>query len=485
MNPLAIFRILGMLLVLNGILLILPSTIALLYREGDLAALVISCMISFAVGLTLWVIFRKNLKLGIKDSFLLLPIGWLVVTAFAALPFVLHGAIPSYTDAFFETMSGLTTTGATILSDIDSLPHGLLFWRSWLQFCGGVGILLIMILVIPLLGVRGFQLHRAEANPEPGSMSVKLPFSTKQSILFLLGLYSAMTLLEALLLVLAGMPWFDALCHAFGTLATGGFSTQNDSMAAYNNGWQEAIVSLFMILGGMNFLLFFYLVKRDWEPVQHNTELKWYGVVLLTLCLLVVGLLWYHQAYPSLGKAIRHGTFQVVSMVTTTGFFTTDYASWPESAKAILFVTFFIGACAGSTTSGIKIIQMVILFRYFHTKLNHFLQPLAVNPIRVNRQPVDSSTTEYLLGYASLNFFFILGGGGVMALLSSWNFSDALLSVLSTVWNIGPGLGAIGPYHTYAPLPDAGKWFLSFCMLVGRLDFFTVLVIFHPVFWKR
>ncbi|MBF0286993.1 MAG: TrkH family potassium uptake protein [SAR324 cluster bacterium] len=485
MNAFAILNIIGMSLLFTAVMLVFPTTVALWYGEDDITALVITSGIALGGGLPTWWLFRKHRVLKFQDGFIIVIVGWLLVTTISALPFFLHGSIPSYTDAFFETMSGFTTTGATILSDIEALPHGLLFWRSMTQFVGGMGIIMLIVLIIPLLGIDSLSLYRAEAAPGQGPDSQKFLPRMKDCVKWLWIFYISMTLFETVLLLLGGMSLFDALCHAFSSFATAGYSTKNASLGHYDSAYFDWVVIIFMYLGGINFILYYNLIKKDYTTLLQNTELRWYTSILILLCSTASYLLWKHGVYTSLTDAFRYGTFQVVSILTTTGYITADYELWPNGTQGIIFVCMFLGACAGSTTSGIKIVQLVILCKYLYAKMIHIVQPLAINPIRLSGHRVDSQSVDAVLGFFIINIFIVIGGSLVMTILSDMDIFSAFMSVVATVWNIGPSFGTVGAVDNYGHISDAGKWFLSFNMLVGRLEVFTALVIFTPYFWKR
>jgi len=280
------------------------------------------------------------------------------------------------------------------------------------------------------------------------------------------------------------MSLFDSLCHAFSAFATAGYSTKNASLGYYDNAYFEWVIIILMFLGGVNFILYYNLFNGEHKTLRENTELRWYIVLLVSLCSLIAFLLWKDGVYTSITEAFRYGTFQVVSILTTTGLITADYELWPQDAQGIIFISMFVGACAGSTTSGIKVIHVVILCKYLYAKQARIVQPLVITPIRLNGHSVDSNAIDGVLGYFVINIFFVVFGGVMMGLLSDMDFFSALMSVVATVWNIGPSFGMVGPAENYAHISEAGKWFLSFNMLVGRLDIFTVLVIFAPSFWR-
>lgn len=485
MNYFAVLRIFGSLLSFTGAMMVFPIIVALIYGDGSEIAFLLSGVISMSVGLVLWWANRTQKELQTKDGFLIVTMGWILLSAVSALPFVIHGSIPSFTDAFFEMMSGYTTTGSTILTNIEGLPHGLLFWRSMTHFIGGMGIIFMMILIIPLLGIGNLQLYKAEASPGQGPDNSKLSPRFKESAKWLWIIYVTLTLLQTILLWLGGMPLFDALCHAFATVATAGFSVKNESMGHYQSAYFDWVVIVFMFLGGMNFILHYRFIKGEWSLFFRNTELRWYVIITTGLCVLISFDLWKSHVYSSMGEALRYGSFHVISIITTTGFVTANYELWPQSAEGIIFLCLFIGACAGSTTSGIKIIQIVIIFKYLNTKMQRILEPLSITSIRINGYPVEYKSIGGVLSLFVVNILIVVFGSMVMVHISNMDFFSSFMSVVSAIWNIGPAFGQVGPTENFAHITDVGKWFLSFSMLVGRLDIFTVLVMFYPSFWKK
>lgn len=465
--------------------MVLPVICSILYQESDLIPLIITMMISLAIGLSLWFFYRRDNELGVKDGIITAVFGWILVSAISGIPFILHGSIPHFTDAFFEMMSGYTTTGATILTNIESLPHGLLFWRSQTHLLGGMGFLTLTVLFLPK-GMGGLRIFRAESSPGQVMTKEKFIPRTKDAMIWLWVIYLALNLVQTLLLVIGGMPLFDSLCHAFGTVSTSGYSPKNQSIGHYNSAYFDWITILFMFLGGKSFILFYQMLKGDFKIIKINTEFRWYIVILLLFCLAVTVILWKNGVYGGFFQALRYGTFQVISLLTTTGFSTADYELWPQSAQMFLYVVCFIGACAGSTTSGIKIIHFVIISKFMFAAIRKiFFQPLAVVTIRINGKAIDASLIDLAVCYFIINIFMVLAGGCFMVLSDNMDYVTAMSSVIASLMNIGPGFGDIGPSENFAFISDIGKWFLAWNMLVGRLEMFSALVIFYPSFWKQ
>lgn len=457
MNYRTIAYVFGTLLIVIGCSMLLPILCSLYYNEGDFSAILLSAIISIVLGLPLYWFFRKSPALNIKDGFFIAVFGWIVVSSVSALPFIFHGSIPSFTDAFFEMMSGYTTTGATILTDIEIVPHGLIFWRSQTHLLGGMGFLTLTVIFLPQ-GIGGLRLFRAESSPGQIITKEKFRPRNKDTMVWLWGIYLSLNLLQTILLMLGGMSLFDSLCHAFGTVSTSGYSPKNASIGFYSSAYFDWVIILFMFLGGMTFMLFFNVLKGDWKTVKINTEFRWYVGFLLFFCGIVSFLLWKDNIYATLADSLRYGTFQVMSILTTTGFTTADYELWPQSAQMFLYVVCFVGACAGSTTSGIKVIHFVLICKFMVLAIKRiFLQPLTVQAIKINRQPVDSAIVDLAICYFIVNIFMVFAGGCFMVLVDDMDYLTGMSSVIATLMNIGPGFGAVGPSENYAFISDTGK----------------------------
>ena len=485
MNFSSIARVLGTLSMVTGCSMLLPALYALYYNEGDLFSLVISALLTIGAGLPFWWIFRRNNNVSIRDGFFIAFFGWILISAFSALPFVIHGSIPSFTSAFFEMMSGYTTTGATILTDVESVPHGLLFWRSETHLLGGMGFLTLTVLFMPQ-GMGGLRIFRAEASPGQAITGEKFKARNKDAVIWLWAIYLGLNALETLLLWVGGMPIFDALCHAFGTVSTSGYSTKNAGIGYYDSAFFDWVITLFMFFGGATFILYYHAIKRDWLAIKINTELRWYLGFLLFFCGFTSFILWQTETYASIADSVRYATFQVMSLLTTTGFTTADYEIWPQAAQMFLYAVCFVGACAGSTGSGIKIVHFAIVWKYFRASIRRiFIQPLSVFAIRINQVSIDYAIIDLAICYFIVNIFMVFAGGCVMVMIADVDYVTGMSSVIATLMNIGPGFGSVGPTENYAHISDIGQWFLSWNMLVGRLDMFSALIIFYPSFWKQ
>ncbi|MBW2484083.1 MAG: TrkH family potassium uptake protein [Deltaproteobacteria bacterium] len=480
----SILHVIGLLLIVTGCSMFLPAISSIYYGENDLLPIIQAALITVGIGLPCWWYFRKEHELNIKDGIFIAVFGWILVSALSGLPFMFHGTIPSFTDAFFEMMSGYTTTGATILTDIESVPHGLLFWRSETHLLGGMGFLTLTIIFLPK-GMGGLRIFRAESSPGQVITKEKFKARNKDTMIMLWLIYLGLNALEIILLWLGGMPMFDAMCTAFGTVSTSGYSPKNASIGHYNSAYIDWVVTLFMFLGGMTFILFYQIMRGDWQALRINTEFRWYVGFVLFFCGAVSLLLWQNSTYGAI-DSVRYGTFQVMSLLTTTGFGTADYELWPQSAQMFLYAVCFIGACAGSTTSGIKVVHYVIICKFMYASIRKiFFQPMAIISVRLNQRPVDSSIIDLAICYFIVNIFMVLMGGCFMVLVDSMDYVTAMSSVISALMNIGPGFGDVGPSKNYAFISDTGKWFLAWNMLVGRLEMFSALVVFYPSFWKK
>ena len=479
-----IIFIIGTLFLVTGMAMFLPILTALFYQEGDLIPLLISSAIALVLGLGLRRLFREDMVLEVKDALFIATFGWVFVSAISALPFMIHGSIPSFTNAFFEMMSGYTTTGATILEDIEALPHGLLMWRSETHFMGGMGFVTFAVLLLPH-GMGGARLFKAESSPGQVLTGERFTARNRDAVVSLWIIYALLNLSQIFLYLLGGMSLFDAICHAFGTVSTSGYSTYNASMGHFDSSYFDWVTTIFMFLGGVSFGLFYFAYKRDWNTFWINTELRWYSSFVVFFSLMISFLIWQSNLYDA-SDSLRHGFFQTVSILTTTGFSTVDYEQWPQSAQMFLAVVCFIGACAGSTTSGIKIMHYVLIWKFMVAVIRKaFLQPLSVVSIRINERKIDMMIVYVAICYFIVNIFIVLFGGCVLVLTDNIDFGSALSATVAALMNIGPGFGAVGPSHNFNFFSDTAKWFLSLNMLVGRLEMFSALVLLYPSYWRR
>ncbi|HDS15219.1 MAG TPA: TrkH family potassium uptake protein [Proteobacteria bacterium] len=484
MHPLIILRIVCYLLLIVCAFMLTAVGMALFYREAAVIHSFAWPILTVAFGAVVFLWLTRASGRGqpsFKDGFLFVVGGWGAVALLGALPFYLSGSIPSFCDAYFETISGFTTTGASILKDIEALPRALLYWRSLTHWLGGMGIVVLTVAILPLLGVGGLQLVKAEA---PGPTVDKITPRIAETAKYLWYIYLGLTVLQTLLLKFGGMDFFDALTHTFATLATGGFSTRNASVAYYDSAYIDWVITLFMVAAGMNFVLHFRLLTGDFRSLLRNTELKAYGLIFVGASLLVAGGLYFNQVYRSPIESLRFAAFQVASILTTTGFASADYESWPYMAQAIMLLLMFVGGCSGSTGGGVKVIRIVTLFKQAVNEMKFLIHPKAVFPLRFSGKVVRKNIVYAISGFFFLYIAMLLLVTFVVS-LSGIDLLSSLSAALATLGNIGPGFGLVGPTDNYAHFPNAIKWVLSFAMLAGRLELYTVVVLFMPTFWRR
>jgi trk system potassium uptake protein len=476
-------NILSVLMAIISLFMLIPLGIAVLHGEtASIEAFYLSIAVSLLAAAALYLLTRKKRDVAVspKDGFLMVALSWVAASLVGALPFMLSGAIPLYTDAFFETMSGFTTTGASILTDIESLPRSMLFWRSLTHWLGGMGIVVLTVAVLPILGIGGAQLVRAEA---PGPTLEKISHSITTTAKYLWLIYVGFTVLQTVLLRIAGMDWFDSLTHTFGTLATGGFSPKGLSVGHYQQPSIQIIITVFMVIAGLNFGLYFRLIKGNIRDLVINTEAKAYVSIFIAATLLV-SLPLAREVYSSYGEALRHAAFQSASILTTTGFATADFDLWPAFSRIMLFTLMFVGGCSGSTGGGIKVIRIVTLFKQAANEIRYLLHPRQVYRMRINGSVVRKDFIFTVSGFLFLYLFLLLLTSVVVA--SGGNdLTTSFSTALATLGNIGPGFGGVGPAMNYAFFPGYIKWFLSFIMMAGRLEVYTVMAIFTLNFWKR
>lgn len=475
----------GLMLTLIALVMPLGTLFSLYYGDDDELSLVKSAGVTMAVGLSLFGITciggRPDYnRLRKREGYVIVALGWIVISLFGSLPYYLSGEFPSFTDAFFESMSGFTTTGASILVDIEALPTGLLFWRSLTQWLGGIGIIVFSLAILPLLGVGGTQLFIAEVSgPHKDKIHPHVQGTAKR----LWGIYVMLTAIAVLLYMAGGMSLFEALCHSFGTLATGGFSPKNASIAHYDSPFIHYTFIVFMFLGGVNFSLHYHAIKGRLLTYFRDEEFLFYSMVVAVNIAFVTATVMYFQPDLAPEKAIRDSAFQVVSIITGTGYVTADYEKWAPFMPFVFFILLFAGASAGSTTGGIKMIRLLILTKNGMLELKRLLHPRAVVPVRVNGRMLLPETIGNVVAFFVLYMVIFINGSLILSMLGL-DFMSAMGAVAATLSCVGPGIGLVGPTSNYAEIPDLGKWFLCLMMLLGRLELFTILVVLAPSFWK-
>ncbi|MDD3877542.1 MAG: TrkH family potassium uptake protein [Bacteroidales bacterium] len=476
-----VLKITGFLLLIEGGFMLTSLIPSFYYKEGDFLSILYSSLLTIFTGLMLWLSFRKKEEetLGKREGYIVVSTAWIFFSLFGALPFLLSHSVDTYTDAFFETMSGVTTTGASVIKDIEVVPKGILYWRSLIQWLGGVGIIVLSLTILPLLGIGSMSLYLAEI---PGPTKDKIHPLIKETAKRLWGIYLLLTVMQIILLMVGKMNFFDAINHSFTTMATGGYSIKNTSIAEYSP-YIQYIITIFMFLAGVNFTMHYFALHGRFRKLWEDEELKFYiSVILISSVIILLPLIYFHIA--GVEKAFRDALFQVVSIVTTTGFVTADYLEWPGTTWLLIFLLFFTGACAGSTAGGIKMIRHIFLLKNSSLELKRLVHPNAIIPVRYKGKPVPKDVIFNVLAFFVF-YMLIFAFGSFILSLTELDFETSIGSVASCLGNIGPGLGKTGPVGNYSSITDFGKWFLSFLMLLGRLELFTVLILFSPGFWKK
>lgn len=480
LNRKMIFRILGILLFIECIMFLICAGVSVCYREPEYIYFIYTTLITAAVGCGFLVLGRNaENRLGRRDGYCIVAFTWLLFTVFGMLPFYLSGDIPSVSNAFFETMSGFTTTGATILDNIEALPYGMLFWRCFSQWIGGLGIVFFTIAVLPIFGVGNQVLFSAEATGVQHN-KIHPKISTMAQLIW--SVYLILTVAETILLMLGGMTLFDAVCHAFATTATGGYSTKQASVAYWNSAYIEYVISIFMILSGANFTLYFMCLKGKFSHLFKDGELKWYLGSLGIVTLLITVALVFRNDY-GVELAFRRALFQVSSIHTSCGFATDDYNMWPQFTWLLLIYTMIAGGCTGSTGGGMKNLRILIVFKNVKNEFNRLIHPRAVLPIKVNKQTLSQHTISTVTTFA-LFYLMCIFVGWLILMFIGLDMGNAFGIAVSSIGNVGPGLNDFGPAFSWNALPDAAKWVSSFLMLIGRLELFGILLMFAPSFWR-
>ena len=495
LNYKIIIGFLGLTSMLNGVFMLIAYPFSLYHDEKEQWGILTAGLITITLGFLMW-FFNRNAKKSLhkKEGYLIVTFGWLMLTFTGTLPYILTDTIPIFTNAIFESVSGYTTTGASILNDIEILPKGILFWRSATHWIGGMGIIVLTIAVLPLLGIGGMELFMAEApGPSADKMHPRITETAKRLWL----IYFSFTITEFFLLKIAGMTWFDAINHSMATMSTGGFSTKNSSIAFYNNlPMVQYIISIFMFIAGANFVLSYFALKGKISRALNNEEFKYYffGVVGITIFVTVIILFFqdpnlqttvsHSMPWGKNESAFRHALFQVIAITTTTGFVSADFTMWNSLATMIFFALFFVGGSAGSTSGGVKIVRHIIMIKNSILEFKKLIHPNAIIRVRYDKNSVHQKIVLNILSFFVL-YMLIFITSSILLTFMGLDFTSAIGAAASSLGNIGPGLGSISPVNNYDGLTIAAKWFCSFLMIIGRLELFTVLILLTPFFWKK
>ena len=481
MNKRLVLRLLGAILLIEALAMAPSLAISLLYGDGDALALLSSMALLAALGFPAWRFARpREQNLRAREGFLVVALSWVLLSAFGALPFVISGLIPNYIDAFFEAVSGFTTTGATLMGNFDGLPRGVMFWRSFTHWIGGMGVLVLTLALLPQMTGRSSHLVRAES-PGPSLSKIVPKIGDTAKILYLI--YGALTVIELAALIIAGMSPYDAAIHAMGTAGTGGFSNYGSSVGAFDSAVIDAIITFFMVLFGINFALFYRVLVGGWRDALRSEELHWY-LALFAGSTLFVSLMILPQ-YGTFLNALRYGSFQVATIMSTTGYATADFNLWPQAVKALIVVLMFIGSCAGSTAGGIKVVRVGILCKLGCREVRRTFQPRKVQVVRFEGKGVEENRLTQVSAFFFVYVLLVLAGMFLVSLEGLYDLETNFTAVLTCISNVGPGLGHVGPVENFSGYGPFAKVVLSLLMLAGRLELFPILVLFHPSAWRK
>ncbi len=477
-----IISITGILAIFLSVAMLFPLLYGFFIQDQSVQPLAYSALITFGGGVFLYRFFYipHSNYLSHREGVAIVSFGWITIGFFGALPFYFGFENCTIVDAVFESVSGFTTTGASVLNDIEALPKGLLLWRSLIQWLGGMGIIVLSIAILPFLGVGGMQLYKAEI---PSPVPDKLRPRIRDTAMVLWKVYVLLSLMQIFFLTLGGMNYFDSLCHTFTTMPTGGFSTKNASIGYFQSPYIETVIAVFMILAGINFSLHFLLLSGKISSFYKDSEVRFYFFLLTGLIACITLDVW-KTVYPDLSDAFRYAFFQVASIMTTTGYATADYESWPATSQMILLLCMFIGACAGSTGGGIKCLRIFLYLKYCYKELFSLIHPHAVRHVKIGGNSVPEDVMRSVLGFIGL-YIGLFATCSVLLAATGVDLLTAISATASAIGNIGPGLGSVGPAENYSHLPFLGKWILIWCMLIGRLEIYTLLILVLPEFWRK
>ena len=484
-NTRMVFRTMGALLLIESVFMALALGVSLWYSEADSDIFLLSTVVTLLAGVIgLLVGRRAESRMGEREGYVIVAMVWVVFSAFGLLPYYLSGQVPSFTDAWFESMSGFTTTGATIIPDLEVITHGLLFWRSLTQWIGGMGIIVLSIAILPIFGLNGMQLYAAEVS---GLTYEKVSPRIADTAKMMWSIYVLLTITEVASLWLCGMDIFDAVCHSFSTIATGGFSTHNNSLEFYDSAAIHYTVTFFMFISGINFVLLIYLLRGKARNFFQDEELRWYSVAVMVFAvMLTLGLYIARPGWTAveMERAFRDSIFTVISSMTSTGYTISDYMYWPVVAWVVIFFLMLTGACAGSTAGGIKWVRLAIIMKNGIAEFQRRIHPNAIIPVKLNEKAVPQQTINNIMAFL-IFYVFIIAVTVVIFSASGVNFDESIGAAVSAIGNVGISIGQFGPAGTYADFPMVAKWVMSFVMLIGRLEIFTVLLLFTRILWKK
>ncbi len=480
MNLLTVVHFQGLLSMLLGVTMLAPLLISLYFGEGDATAFAFSILISVTLGLAAFLPRRGRIaSVSRREAFATVGLGWIVITILGGLPYLFSGSLSTMVDAAFETMSGFTTTGSSVIADIEALPHGILFWRSFTQWLGGVGMIVLFVAIFPILGVGAVQLFDYEA---PGPPTERLTPRIHETAKALWLIYCAISVVSFLALIVAGMGPFDAVNHMFTAMATGGFSTKNNSIIWFNSVWVELVLTLTVIAAGVNFGLYYYSWRRNWRHMLKDTELRFYLFIIAATTAIIAADLVTNRGM-TLFEGIRYSWFQTATIQTTTGYASADFNLWPTLSQAILLMLMLIGPSSGSTGGAMKVIRIWMLLKIVYREIQLAFHPRVVITLKLAGKPVSEKMVSEVLGFSVL-YILVLFGATLFLTAYNLDLVTSFSAVACTLGNVGPGLGAVGPMSNFSQLPDAVKLMLTFCMCVGRLELWTIFVLFHPDFWR-
>jgi trk system potassium uptake protein len=476
-----IARVFSQILIIEGLLMLISAAVSWIYNEHAASSLLYSALITLITGILVFTPLRNAEKVyGTREGFIINTCIWLLFSIFGSLPYLFSRSTDNFTDAFFESISGFTTTGATIFADVESLPHGILFWRSLTQWTGGIAIITLAFYVLPVVKSLNIQLSTTEFS---GQTTDKIHPKVLETVKRMILIYILLTLIESLLLAFGGMPFFDAICNSLSTLSTGGFSTHNNSLAAFSSPYLKAVITVFMFFAGTNPALFYFGFKGNYKKIVGNNEFLFYVILIIGFSIIVSSLLFFDPG-TKFSAALSDGFFHAVSIITTTGFYTENFSQWGNLLLLIIFILMFTGGMAGSSSGGIKVIRLLIITRNSRKETRRLIHPHAYLPVKIDQKRVPENIVYNLLIFIILYFICLCAGTLVISFLN-YDIITAFSTSASMLGNIGPGLGTFSPFTTYADLVPAGKWVLSALMLLGRLELLTVIVLFSGSFYKK